>query len=182
MAAARRALHHLALPRRGESLSRPQAPPDHGADSKRQVIRPTRGPDAEQTLATGPAQSAQVASALQALPERQRAALVLSYYEGLSKRRGRRGFGAVGLRVGIFAGARAPRVAPRTGKPRRRNRGEGAAMNIERLTQILAAYGAAPAALARGRARRRASLARAHRGVRHGAGARRVAGGARRGA
>ncbi len=40
-------------------------------------------PDAEQTLATVQRER-QVASALQALPERQRAALVLSYYEGLS--------------------------------------------------------------------------------------------------
>lgn len=40
-------------------------------------------PDAEQTLAKSQ-QDRHVASALQALPERQRAALVLSYYEGLS--------------------------------------------------------------------------------------------------
>ena len=40
-------------------------------------------PDAEQTLATVQRER-QVASALQALPERQRAALVLSYYVGLS--------------------------------------------------------------------------------------------------
>ena len=40
-------------------------------------------PDAEQTLATVQRER-QMASALQALPERQRAALVLSYFEGLS--------------------------------------------------------------------------------------------------
>lgn len=40
-------------------------------------------PDAEQTLAKSE-QDRHIAAALQALPERQRAALVLSYYEGLS--------------------------------------------------------------------------------------------------
>jgi RNA polymerase sigma-70 factor (ECF subfamily) len=40
-------------------------------------------PDAEATLAKSQ-QDRHVASALQALPERQRAALVLSYFEGLS--------------------------------------------------------------------------------------------------